>query len=193
MVIDWVLARDWVVIDWGLARDWSVINIWIQFSWNDTYLVLEKSASYFVYNVFIFCTFNRRTIFVNGTLKQNLYNTIIDGRMAAIIKNMEWNNANKESLCFPNHRGDYLHVRIDTNSVEDFAQLCTRTFCSFAVALYPSNIQSHIRTGYWLVTVCAHGGLIVLPHWETRLPAPWLDSPFSHIILTLSQPVLALS
>ena len=35
-----------------------------------------------------------------------------------------------------------------------------------------------------LVTVCTHGDLIVLPHWEIRLPAPWSDIPLSHIILS---------
>ena len=38
------------------------------------------------------------------------------------------------------------------------------------------------------MTVRTHGGLIVLPYWETISLAP-----FSYIILTLSQPVLALS
>ena len=35
-----------------------------------------------------------------------------------------------------------------------------------------------------------HGDVIVLPHWETKLPAPWPAIPLRHIILTLSQPVL---
>ena len=35
---------------------------------------------------------------------------------------------------------------------------------------------------YRLVTVRTHGDLIVLPHWGTRLPAPWLAIPFSLII-----------
>ena len=54
----------------------------------------------------------------------------------------------------------------------------------------------HLRSyenWYRLVIVCTHGDFIVLPHWETRLVAPWPDIPFSHIILSPSQPVLALS
>ena len=46
---------------------------------------------------------------------------------------------------------------------------------------------------YWLVTVHTHGDFIALPHLETRPPAPWPDSPLSHIILTLSEPVRTLS
>ena len=38
-----------------------------------------------------------------------------------------------------------------------------------------------------------YGDFIVLPHWETRLLAPHPNIPFSQIILTLFQPVLALS
>ena len=45
----------------------------------------------------------------------------------------------------------------------------------------------------WLVTVRTHGDFISLPHWETRPPGPGPHIPLSHIILTLSQPVLALS
>ena len=33
--------------------------------------------------------------------------------------------------------------------------------------------------------MCTHGDFLVLPHWKTRLPASWPDSPLSHIILTL--------
>ena len=32
---------------------------------------------------------------------------------------------------------------------------------------------------------------IVLLHWETMEPAPWLDSPINNIVLTLSKPVFA--
>ena len=46
---------------------------------------------------------------------------------------------------------------------------------------------------YRLVTARTHGIFIVLPHWETRPPAPWCDIPLSHIILTQSQQVLAIS
>ena len=44
-----------------------------------------------------------------------------------------------------------------------------------------------------IVTVHTHGDFIVLLHCKIRPPAPWIDSPLSHIILTLSQPVFALS
>ena len=37
---------------------------------------------------------------------------------------------------------------------------------------------------YRLVTVCANGDFIVLPHWETRSPVPSPDIPLSHITLT---------
>ena len=50
--------------------------------------------------------------------------------------------------------------------------------------------KQHLRSyqdAYQLVTLRTHGAFIVLPHWETRPPAPWL----SHLILTLSQPVLS--
>ena len=36
------------------------------------------------------------------------------------------------------------------------------------------------------MTVRTHVNFIVLPHWETKLPAPWPDIPLSHIILTLA-------
>ena len=42
-------------------------------------------------------------------------------------------------------------------------------------------------------TVCTHGNFIVLPHWNTRPPAPLPDIPLSRIILTLREPFLALS
>ena len=42
-------------------------------------------------------------------------------------------------------------------------------------------------------TLCTHADFIVLPHWEMRLPALCPNIPFSHVILTLIQPVLALS
>ena len=38
-----------------------------------------------------------------------------------------------------------------------------------------------------------HGDFIVLDHWNTRPLELWAAIPLSHIILTLSQPVLALS
>ena len=34
------------------------------------------------------------------------------------------------------------------------------------------NNKGHIRIGEQLVTVHTHGNFIVLPHWETRPPAP---------------------
>ena len=49
------------------------------------------------------------------------------------------------------------------------------------------------QDSYRLVTVCTHGDLLVLRYWEIRplgtCPNTWL----SHVILTLSQPMLALS
>ena len=59
--------------------------------------------------------------------------------------------------------------------------------------LCASNIKGHIRTGtdLWQCTVMLT--LIVLPHWEIMPPAPWSAIPLSHIILTLSHQVLALS
>ena len=47
-------------------------------------------------------------------------------------------------------------------------------------------------TGARLVTVHTHGVFIVLPHWETNQPAPWLDIARTHCILTLSEPALVL-
>ena len=40
---------------------------------------------------------------------------------------------------------------------------------------------------------CAVMVILVLRHWEIRLPAPYPGIPLSYIILTLSQPVPALS
>ena len=51
--------------------------------------------------------------------------------------------------------------------------------------IYP---QSYYHDGSWIVTACTDGGFIVLPNWDTRLPAPWLGFTLSHIILTLSKP-----
>ena len=53
--------------------------------------------------------------------------------------------------------------------------------------------MSSYQDGYQLVTVHTHDNIILLPHWEIRLPAPWHDIPFSHIILTPNEPVLTLS
>ena len=47
----------------------------------------------------------------------------------------------------------------------------------------------HLRSyqdGYWVVTVHTHGNFILLPHWDSKLPASWPDFTVSHIILTLS-------
>ena len=54
------------------------------------------------------------------------------------------------------------------------------------------HLRSH-QDGYWFVTMCTHSDFTVLPHWATGPPAPATDIPLNHIILTLSQPVLALS
>ena len=46
--------------------------------------------------------------------------------------------------------------------------------------------------GYRLVTIRTPGDFIMLSHWNTRPPAPWPAVSLSHIILILSQLVLAL-
>ena len=57
----------------------------------------------------------------------------------------------------------------------------------FVVVLRPSNISGHIRKDTdRLVTVLTHGDFIVLPHWNTRLRAPFPAIRLSHIILTTS-------
>ena len=48
------------------------------------------------------------------------------------------------------------------------------------------------QDGYRHLTIHTYNCL-VLPNWETVPPAPWPDIPLSHIILTLSLPVLVLS
>ena len=55
----------------------------------------------------------------------------------------------------------------------------------FGAVLHPTNIKQY-QDAYRLVTVRTHGDVTVLPHYETRLPAPSLDIPLSHIILALS-------
>ena len=50
--------------------------------------------------------------------------------------------------------------------------------------LHPGNIRT--GTNFWHCT-------LMVPHWETRPPAPWPDISLSRIILTLSQPDLVLS
>ena len=47
--------------------------------------------------------------------------------------------------------------------------------------------------GYWFVTVCPHGDVIVRTNWETRLPAPWPNNLLSHIILTCANQSLPCS
>ena len=47
--------------------------------------------------------------------------------------------------------------------------------------------------GNRFVTVHTHGDFIVLPPWEIGSPALLPHIPLSHIVLTLSQPVVALS
>ena len=54
-----------------------------------------------------------------------------------------------------------------------------------------SQNRRQTPTGLWVV--CVHGDFIVLPHLKIRPPAPGPDSPFGHIILTLSKLVIALS
>ena len=53
--------------------------------------------------------------------------------------------------------------------------------------------QTQSGDGYWLVTVHTYDNFILLPHWNSRPQAPWSAILLSHIILTLSEPVLALS
>ena len=52
---------------------------------------------------------------------------------------------------------------------------------------------SKVITGRAPTCDSVHGDFIVLPHLETRPPAPTPDPALSHIILTLNQPVLSLS
>ena len=73
------------------------------------------------------------------------------------------------SHCFPIGMGDAYN---DT-------MVCLLLFYVLATS---KIISGHV------LTVWTHGDFIVLPHWETR---PWPDILHSHIILTLSQPVLA--
>ena len=54
----------------------------------------------------------------------------------------------------------------------------------------------HLRSyqdGYWLVTAKTHGNFIVLHHLKVTVLAPWPNIPLTHIIMTPSQPVIALS
>ena len=54
----------------------------------------------------------------------------------------------------------------------------------YALLIWPPQLIHPIRDSVHFM---------VLPHWETRLPEPEPDIPSMHIILTVSQPVLALS
>ena len=64
----------------------------------------------------------------------------------------------------------------------------------FYIVIYTETTHiSQYQDGYRLVTVHSYDNFIVLPNWETKLPALWHDIPLSHIILTLSHPVLAVS
>ena len=54
------------------------------------------------------------------------------------------------------------------------------------------HLRSH-QNGYLLVTVHTHGTFIVLSQWENTLPRPAPNIPLSHVIRTLSGPVLAIS
>ena len=58
----------------------------------------------------------------------------------------------------------------------------------YVLATYVWSYQD----GYRLATVHTHGDFTVPPNWEIRPPAAWLDIPRSHIIPTVSQPVLGL-
>ena len=55
----------------------------------------------------------------------------------------------------------------------------------------------HQIRSYWdiyrIMTVQAHGDVIVPPHWDARSPEPGPDITLSHIKLALSQTVLVLS
>ena len=59
----------------------------------------------------------------------------------------------------------------------------------FVGALGPSNIYGDIITLYGIVIVYTHGDFMVLSH---RPLTPEPDIPLSHIILTLTEPVLVL-
>ena len=65
--------------------------------------------------------------------------------------------------------------------------VCFQFVCCFTSKQHLGSYQD----GYWFVTVCTHGNVIVLPYWDTRPLAPWPAIPLSHTILTLRQLVLA--
>ena len=54
-------------------------------------------------------------------------------------------------------------------------------------------ISGLIPTCYNIEPYYIQGDFTVLPYWKTGQPGPGPDIPVSHIILTLSKPVVALS
>ena len=62
--------------------------------------------------------------------------------------------------------------------------------CLFILQFY---ILAQSKVDYRLTTVHTHGDFIMLPNWETRLSASWLDISLSHTILTLGTTFLTLS
>ena len=67
---------------------------------------------------------------------------------------------------------------------------------SWYALLFCFASSQHLRSYQYehrLMAVHTHDDFIVLPHWETRPPGSGPDIPLSHIILTLSQPILVLT
>ena len=85
-------------------------------------------------------------------------------------------------------RGNPQHRQ--PNTLQEVSNHCAWIFCWFVT---PWQHPWSYQCTYWLVSVHTHGDFIVLPHWATRPPAPWPDILLSHIFLTLSHPVLAIS
>ena len=65
---------------------------------------------------------------------------------------------------------------------------CLLEFCAMAASKVISGEVPDCDSAY-----SYSSGFIVLHDWETRLPVPRPDIPLSHIIQTLSQPVIAVS
>ena len=72
-------------------------------------------------------------------------------------------------------------------------KLSCADLCQLVTQLCHKLVPVSVEDRYRLVTVCIHGDVIVLPLWDIRPLAPWPAIPVSCIILTLSQPLLALS
>ena len=74
------------------------------------------------------------------------------------------------------------HVYIDIS----YIYICLLLFYVLAISV--------VIPGWVLISDCARSWRLYIgaPHWETKPPAPCPDIRCSHIILTMSQPVLAL-